>query len=93
MTPVMVSIDQTPELSVGDASIVPLPGNGTPPRLGSVPANDESKTLALAGWDADASPSIPAIIMAAKVVANFIDGSRMKKRFRATSRCDPPADH
>jgi hypothetical protein len=73
MTPVMSTIDQTPVLAVCDASIVPLPGNGTPPRLGSVPVNVQSKTLALAGSDADASGSIPAIIMAAKVVANFTD--------------------
>jgi hypothetical protein len=38
-----------------------------------VPVNDQSKTFALAGWDADASGSIPAIIMAATVVAIFID--------------------
>jgi hypothetical protein len=38
-----------------------------------VPVSDQSKILALAGWDADASGSIPGIIMAAKVVANFID--------------------
>jgi hypothetical protein len=68
-----VSMAQTPVLAVGDASIVPLPGKGTPPRAGAGPVDDQSKALALAGWDADASGSIPAIIMAAKVVANFID--------------------
>jgi hypothetical protein len=71
MIPVMASIDQTPVLSVGDASIVPLPGNGTPPRLGAGPINDQSNSLALAGSHADASGSIPAIVMAANVVATF----------------------
>src|ERR1700683_987438 len=73
MTPVMVSMAQTPVLSVGDAVIVPLPGRGSPPRSGAGPVSDQSKTLALAGSDAGASGSIPAIIMGAKVLANFIN--------------------
>ena len=73
MTPVMVSMSKTPVLAVGDAVMVPLPGKERLPRSGAGPVSDQAKTLALAGWDADASGSIPAIIMAAKVVANFID--------------------
>jgi hypothetical protein len=52
---------------------VPLPGKETPPRSGAGPVSDQSKTLALAGSDAAASGIKPAIVMTAKVVANFID--------------------
>jgi hypothetical protein len=62
-----------PVLALGDASIVPLPGKGTPPRSGAGPVNDQSKTLALGASDAAASGSKPPIITAANVVANFID--------------------
>ena len=61
--PVIVSIDQTPVLPVGDASIVPLPGNGTPPRSGEGPVSDQSKTFALAG--SSAAPSGKAAIIPA----------------------------
>jgi ABC-type transport system involved in cytochrome c biogenesis permease component len=46
MTPVMASMAQTPVLAVGDASIVPLPGKGTPPSSGAGPVSDQSKTSA-----------------------------------------------
>jgi hypothetical protein len=47
--------------------------------------------LALADPDAAASGSKPPIIMAANVVANFIDRSPGCKRLRATSSRDPSA--
>jgi hypothetical protein len=56
-----------------------------------VPVNDQSNTLALADPDAAASGSKPPIIMAANVVANFIDRSPGCKRLRATSSRDPSA--
>jgi hypothetical protein len=70
--PAIVSISQTPGLDVSVAVIVPLPGKGTPPRSGAGPVSDQSKTSALAGSDAAASGSNPAIITTPHDLANFI---------------------